>query len=106
MPADEPLPWPNATLVRGGKQVTVGSQAWIYPSEAQCLQCHTEAAGRSLGLADGLVVGLDADAEGEAETRRRIVEATVALHTSIGPARTTMLKVRGTTSTYSFPWSS
>jgi uncharacterized repeat protein (TIGR03806 family) len=40
----------DATLVRGGKRVTVGGQTWIYPSEAQCLQCHTEAAGRSLGL--------------------------------------------------------
>jgi uncharacterized repeat protein (TIGR03806 family) len=40
----------DATLVRGGKQVTVGGQSWIYPSEGQCLQCHTEAAGRSLGL--------------------------------------------------------
>ncbi len=40
----------DATLVRGGKQVTVGGQTWIYPSEGQCLQCHTEAAGRSLGL--------------------------------------------------------
>ena len=29
-------------------------------------------------------------AEGEAETRRRIVEASVALHTSVGPARTTI----------------
>jgi len=29
-------------------------------------------------------------AEREAETRRRIVEATVALHTSVGPARTTI----------------
>lgn len=29
-------------------------------------------------------------AEREAETRRRIVEATVALHTTIGPARTTV----------------
>jgi AcrR family transcriptional regulator len=29
-------------------------------------------------------------AEHEAETRRRIVEATVALHTSVGPARTTI----------------
>jgi AcrR family transcriptional regulator len=29
-------------------------------------------------------------AEHEADTRRRIVEATVALHTSIGPARTTI----------------
>jgi hypothetical protein len=36
--------------VRGGKRVTIGSQAWIYPSEAQCMQCHTEAAGRSLGV--------------------------------------------------------
>jgi uncharacterized repeat protein (TIGR03806 family) len=40
----------DATLVRGGKQVTVGGQTWIYPSEGQCLMCHTEAAGRSLGL--------------------------------------------------------
>jgi uncharacterized repeat protein (TIGR03806 family) len=40
----------DATLVRGGKQVTVGGQTWIYPSEGQCVQCHTEAAGRSLGL--------------------------------------------------------
>lgn len=40
----------DATLVRGGKRVTIGSQEWIYPSEAQCMQCHTEAAGRSLGL--------------------------------------------------------
>lgn len=40
----------NATLVRGGKRVTVEGQTWIYPSEAQCMQCHTDAAGRSLGL--------------------------------------------------------
>ena len=40
----------DATLVRGGKQVTVGGQTWIYPSEGQCMLCHTEAAGRSLGL--------------------------------------------------------
>lgn len=39
----------DATLVRGGKRVTIGSQEWIYPSEAQCMQCHTEAAGRALG---------------------------------------------------------
>ena len=40
----------DATLVRGGKQVTVGGQSWIYPSGGQCMTCHTEAAGRSLGL--------------------------------------------------------
>lgn len=40
----------DATLVRGGKRVTIGGQPWIYPSEGQCVQCHTEAAGFTLGL--------------------------------------------------------
>ena len=40
----------DATLVRGGKQVNIGGQPWIYPSGGQCLECHTEAAGRSLGI--------------------------------------------------------
>jgi uncharacterized repeat protein (TIGR03806 family) len=40
----------DATLVVGGKQATVAGQTWIFPSDAQCLQCHTSAAGRSLGL--------------------------------------------------------
>lgn len=40
----------DAALVVGGKQVTVAGQTWIFPSEAQCLLCHTSVAGRSLGL--------------------------------------------------------
>jgi len=40
----------DATLVVGGKTVTVGGQQWVFPSDAQCLQCHTEIAGRALGL--------------------------------------------------------
>jgi uncharacterized repeat protein (TIGR03806 family) len=40
----------DATLVQGGKTVTVGSQSWIFPSGNDCLTCHTEPAGRSLGL--------------------------------------------------------
>jgi uncharacterized repeat protein (TIGR03806 family) len=40
----------DATLVRGGKQKPIDGQTWIYPNEAQCVQCHTEAAGDSLGL--------------------------------------------------------
>jgi uncharacterized repeat protein (TIGR03806 family) len=40
----------DATLVVGGKQVTIGGQAWIFPSEGQCLACHTSVAGESLGL--------------------------------------------------------
>jgi len=40
----------DATRVVGGKTVTVNGQSWAFPSEAQCLACHTAAAGRSLGL--------------------------------------------------------
>ncbi len=41
----------DATLVPPeGKQKSVGSQVWTYPSRSQCLSCHTEAAGRTLGL--------------------------------------------------------
>jgi mono/diheme cytochrome c family protein len=36
--------------VVGGKTVQVQGQPWLFPSEAQCLTCHTAAAGRSLGL--------------------------------------------------------
>jgi uncharacterized repeat protein (TIGR03806 family) len=39
----------DATLVFGGATKTWGAQTWLYPSEANCLQCHTAAAGRSLG---------------------------------------------------------
>ena len=38
-----------ATRVRGGKTRQVGGQAWIYPSEGECLQCHTSVAGFTLG---------------------------------------------------------
>ncbi|MEZ5498977.1 MAG: PQQ-dependent sugar dehydrogenase [Steroidobacteraceae bacterium] len=40
----------EATRVTGGKDVTVAGQVWHIPSEAECLSCHTQAAGRSLGL--------------------------------------------------------
>jgi uncharacterized repeat protein (TIGR03806 family) len=41
----------DANLVRGGAVRDIGGgQQWIFPSETQCLQCHTGAAGRSLGL--------------------------------------------------------
>lgn len=40
----------DATLVSGGLVATVAGQDWVYPSETQCLQCHTAAAGSSLGL--------------------------------------------------------
>jgi uncharacterized repeat protein (TIGR03806 family) len=40
----------DATRVVGGKSVQVQGQTWLFPSEAQCLTCHTAAAGRTLGL--------------------------------------------------------
>jgi uncharacterized repeat protein (TIGR03806 family) len=39
----------DATLVQGGKTVTIGQQSWVYPSENDCLRCHTVAAGFALG---------------------------------------------------------
>jgi len=41
----------DATLLEGGAVRDLGSgQSWIFPSESQCLECHTDAAGRALGL--------------------------------------------------------
>lgn len=40
----------DAERVVGGATLPAGGSDWIYPSEAQCLQCHTAAAGRTLGL--------------------------------------------------------
>jgi uncharacterized repeat protein (TIGR03806 family) len=39
----------EATRVIGGKTVNIGGQDWIFPSSAQCDQCHTGAAGDALG---------------------------------------------------------
>lgn len=39
----------EATRVRSGKTVTIAGQDWIFPDEAECLRCHTSAAGVALG---------------------------------------------------------
>lgn len=38
----------NATRISGGLVASYGSQDWVFPSESQCMRCHTVAAGRSL----------------------------------------------------------
>jgi uncharacterized repeat protein (TIGR03806 family) len=40
----------DASLVPNGLTTTVQGVSWTYPSGAQCMACHTQAAGRSLGL--------------------------------------------------------
>lgn len=40
----------DARLLESAKVRQVGAQQWQYPSRAQCMACHTEVAGRSLGL--------------------------------------------------------
>lgn len=39
----------EATRVVGGKTVSISGQDWVFPSGAQCEQCHTAAAGSALG---------------------------------------------------------
>ncbi len=40
----------DAVLLAGHEERAVQGQTWIFPSRGECLQCHTEAAGGSLGL--------------------------------------------------------
>ncbi len=40
----------DALLVTGGSDVDIHGQTWHYPSTGECSQCHTSAAGHSLGL--------------------------------------------------------
>ena len=39
----------DATLLNGAKSKTIAGQEWAYPSPAQCMFCHTQAAGFVLG---------------------------------------------------------
>lgn len=40
----------EANLVEGGKVGAFNNPSWIYPTGAQCLQCHTQISGRVLGV--------------------------------------------------------
>ena len=39
----------EAYFLRNGKTKVIDGQEWIYPSSAQCIQCHTQASGYVLG---------------------------------------------------------
>jgi uncharacterized repeat protein (TIGR03806 family) len=40
----------DAALLPAGRTTEVAGQTWSFPSRAECMECHTGAAGRSLGL--------------------------------------------------------
>jgi uncharacterized repeat protein (TIGR03806 family) len=72
----------DATRVVGGKTVTKAGQTWTYPSEAQCLQCHTAGAGRTLGLEVGTLnsdFGYPARSANQLTTLNHIAMLTPAL---------------------------
>lgn len=43
----------DATLLASGKVKTVGNQQWTFPSRNDCLACHSDVSGRTLGLETG-----------------------------------------------------
>lgn len=43
----------EAFLITNGAEVDLGTQTWSIPSQAECMACHTDAAGRTLGLEVG-----------------------------------------------------
>jgi uncharacterized repeat protein (TIGR03806 family) len=47
----------DAVLLPAGKTKVVGTQTWTYPSRSDCVSCHSDAAGRSLGLELGQLNG-------------------------------------------------
>jgi uncharacterized repeat protein (TIGR03806 family) len=40
----------EALRIEGGAVADISGRPWLFPSEAECMQCHTGAAGRALGL--------------------------------------------------------
>ncbi|WP_146649133.1 PQQ-dependent sugar dehydrogenase [Labilithrix luteola] len=47
----------DAVLLPSSKSKVVGAQPWTYPSRSDCVSCHSEAAGHSLGLELGQLNG-------------------------------------------------
>jgi uncharacterized repeat protein (TIGR03806 family) len=56
----------DATLLEGAAQKEFGDSSWRYPSRSECLQCHTTAAGGSLGLETAQLNGLFDYSQGSA----------------------------------------
>ena len=97
--ADRPDELDDPQLVVAGVPEGVRDPARLGHELARAGEAHrvpdldAEAPGDDVGVLVLARVGVQRRAEKAAETRRRIVEATVALHEEVGPARTTVAEV-------------
>ena len=77
----------DATLLPGGASAIVGAQTWSFPSRVECLACHTDAAGRSLGLETAQLNGLQKYPQtGRTANQLSTLSAVGILDTSLTPA--------------------
>ncbi len=80
----------EATRVRGGKTVDIDGQDWTFPSENDCMVCHTSAAGFSLGPETAQLNGnFRYPASGRSANQLDTLNAILAFTTPLpGPAAT------------------
>jgi uncharacterized repeat protein (TIGR03806 family) len=75
----------DATLVQGGKTVTIGAQDWRFPSGNECSTCHTAAAGFVLGAETGqLNHGFTYASTGRTANQLRTLDSIAMFATPLG----------------------
>ena len=74
----------DATLLPASKTKEVNGQRWHYPSRAECMICHTEAAGRTLGLETAQLNRTLQYPTGRARNQLQTLEGLGFLNTALG----------------------
>jgi uncharacterized repeat protein (TIGR03806 family) len=77
----------DATLLPASHSKQVAGQTWYYPSRAECMQCHTSAAGRTLGLETGQLNRTGRLADGRVANQLTVLEAMGVLDLAAGSPR-------------------
>jgi len=65
----------DATLLARGETRTIGGAPWIFPDRGECLYCHTEAAGFTLGLETAQLTGAGPDDQLQALVDRGVLSS-------------------------------